>query len=269
MQAYSEIGDREEYNALMEKSLMDKLFFVDKIDPDVVLDFGCATGSLLEHIALWIPDGGFVGYDIDDEMIDGAESKFLDRTDNKFTFCRNWDQVLKHIELAHKHGKKIAVVLSSIIHEVYHYSEPTEVDQFWRRIFGSGFDYIVIRDMMPSHSIDRPSDMNDVARVYHKFLHTPQLQDFTNVWGSVENNRQLTHFLLKYQYQSPNWEREVKENYLPLFREDLLAMIPREYRVIYHEHYVLPYIRRKVRTDLGIELKDPTHLKLILETTHE
>ena len=59
----------------------------------------------------------------------------------------------------------------------------------------------------------------------------------------------------------------MKENYFPLYREDLLAMIPREYSVTYHEHYVLPYIRRMVKKELGVELKDPTHLKLILEKT--
>ena len=34
---------------------------------------------------------------------------------------------------------------------------------------------------------------------------------------------------------------------------------------MYHEHYVLPYIKRMVQKELGIELKDPTHLKMILE----
>jgi len=265
--AYSEIGDRAVYNALMEKSLMDKLFFIDKIDADVVLDFGCANAALIEHIALWMPEGEFVGYDNNPDMILEAESRFADRNDNKFTFCSKWDQVQRHIELAHKYKykKKIAVVLSSIIHEVYHYQEPHEVDEFWTRIFDSGFDFIVIRDMMPGRAIDRPSDMNDVARIYQRFHNTHQLQDFQNVWGSVENNRNLTHFLLKYKYEHPNWDREVKENYMPLFREDLMAMIPPKYRVVYHEHYVLSYIRRTVRTDLGIELKDPTHLKIILE----
>jgi hypothetical protein len=96
-------------------------------------------------------------------------------------------------------------------------------------------------------------------------LHTKQLQDFENIWGSIEDNRSLTHFLLKYKYETPNWEREVKENYLPLYREDLLAMIPVGYDVIYHEHFVLPYIKRTVKQEVGIEMKDPTHLKLILE----
>lgn len=139
MTAYSEIVDLTKYNALMAKSMMDKLFFVDKIEPDVIVDFGCANGVLLKHIASWMPDSKFVGYDNNPKVIKEAQ--------------------------------------------------------------------------------------------------------------------ELT----------PNWDREVKENYMPLFREDLLSMIPPKYRVIYHEHYVLPYLRRTVRNDFGIELKDPTHLKIILE----
>jgi hypothetical protein len=42
-------------------------------------------------------------------------------------------------------------------------------------------------------------------------------------------------------------------------------MIPTGYDVLYHEHSALPFIKRTVRTDFGIELKDATHLKLILE----
>lgn len=262
MSAYSEIVDQANYNALMAKSLMDKLFFVDKIEPDVVFDFGCADGLLLEHIALWLPESRFVGYDNNESMIVTAKNRIPDN--DRFLFFSNWEDVQKQIDVAHRNGEKAAIILSSIIHEVYHYQEPHEVDLFWKRIFDA-FDYIVIRDMMPSRTIDRPSDISDVARVYHKFGNTPQLQDFQNAWGSIENNRNLTHFLLKYKYLSPNWDREVKENYMPLFREDLLSMIPPQYRVIYHEHYVLPYIRRTVRTDFDIELKDPTHLKLILE----
>jgi hypothetical protein len=70
---------------------------------------------------------------------------------------------------------------------------------------------------------------------------------------------------LKYKYVEPNWAREVKENYMPLYREDLLALLDTDkYEIVYHEHYVLPYIKECVDKDLGIELKDNTHLKLIL-----
>jgi hypothetical protein len=77
----------------------------------------------------------------------------------------------------------------------------------------------------------------------------------------------LVHFLLKYKYVQPNWSREVKENYFPFYREELLAKIPNEYEIIYHEHYVLPYLKNQIMKDFRIDLKDATHLKMILQRT--
>ena len=39
-------------------------------------------------------------------------------------------------------------------------------------------------------------------------------------------------------------------------------MIPRGYEVVYHEHYVLPYLRRIVFEDFGVTLKAPDPLEI-------
>lgn len=262
MNEFSEVKDLTVYNERMDKGMIDKMFFVDKIQPGILVDYGCAGGQLIRHISSWLPDTSFYGYDFDSAMIALAKEKDIKNA----LFYNDFDVIRKRIrESKETQDCKVAVVLSSIIHEIYHYQEPAEVDRFWNQILDSNeFDYIIIRDMMPSRSIDRLSDIDDVAKVYRKFLHTKQLQDFENVWGSIENNRNLVHFLLKYKYIEPNWNREVKENYLPLYKEDFLSMIPSNYSILYHEHYVLPYIKSTVRTDLNVDLKDPTHLKIIL-----
>jgi hypothetical protein len=72
------------------------------------------------------------------------------------------------------------------------------------------------------------------------------------------------HFLLKYRY-TKNWAREVKENYLPLTYEALLALIPAEHDPHYVDHFILPFARQEARKDLGIDIVDNTHIKLILE----
>ena len=173
---------------------------------------------------------------------------------------KEWDEV----EFKHR-DTTTALVLSSVVHEVLHYSSPEVVADFWKRVFNSGFRYICIRDMIPARSIDRPSETNDVAKVYNKFGNQKVLQDFERQWGSIESNKNLVHFLLKYKYLQPNWEREVRENYLPMYREDLLAMIPRQYQVVYHAHFVLPWIARQVRNDMGLRMHDNTHIKIIME----
>jgi hypothetical protein len=162
-------------------------------------------------------------------------------------------------------AKHPALVLSSVIHEVFHYGSKVDIDTFWNQVFDSGFEYIVIRDMVPGRAIDRASCVNDVKKVYHKFLDSNLLNEFESIWGSIESNRNLIHFLLKYKYAEPNWQREVKENYIPISRETLLSKIPLCYDVIFHEHYVLPYLHKTVKSEVGIDIKDSTHMKLILK----
>ncbi len=254
------IVDFDIYNAQMGKGLLDKLFFVDKINPDCIIDFGCADGFLLKNLKTYLPETHMVGYDCDPQMVKLAEEG------SDIEFFSDW-QVIKGVIEQHRiQNHKIAIILSSVVHEVYHY-QGLEIDDFWKMIFSGDFHFIVLRDMIPNRSIDRLTDISDVSRVYREFLGSQELKDFENIWGSIESNKNLTHFLLKYRYKTPNWNREVRENYLPLYREDLLSMIPKEYNVMYHEHFVLPFIKRTVKDEVGIDMKDPTHLKLILEKT--
>ena len=255
------------YNERMAKPLIDKLFFVDKVDADVFVDFGCGDGTLIRQLVNWYPKAHFIGYDNDPTMLSQNFSrKELTAEDNsRVDLYHDWDFLATFLKEAKVYNQKTALILSSVIHEVYHYTDVKEIELFWKRVFTSGFDYVIIRDMIPCESIDRPSDVNDVAKILRKFRKSKELQDFHNCWGSITNNKNLVHFLLKYQYAEPNWEREVKENYIPLYWEDLLAMLPIKYSILYHEHYVLPYIKRQIKQDFEIELKDPTHLKMVLE----
>lgn len=244
------IIDYHTYNARMELSMLDKLFFLDKIDAGMIVDFGCANGALMKAIRQFNSHVPLLGYDIDPEMAKISQSVVGD-----------WDLIRGRVKTCNNP----TLVLSSVLHEVCHYGSKTDIDTFWAQVFETGFEYIVLRDMVPGRSINRPSHINDVKRVYGKFLDSKALNEFESVWGSIENNKQLIHFLLKYRYIEPNWMREVRENYMPVDREVLLAKIPEEYDVIFHEHYVLPYIFQSVKKDFGIEIKDPTHLKLILK----
>jgi hypothetical protein len=117
--------------------------------------------------------------------------------------------------------------------------------------------------MMVSNFTDRPSDINDMVKVINKTSKS-QLQDFENKWGKVNNNKNLIHYLLKYRYKA-NWEREVAENYLPITMEYLLSLIPDNYEIVFYEHYSLPFLKEQVNKDFGINIKDNTHIKMILK----
>jgi hypothetical protein len=250
------------YNQRMAKSLIDKIFFWDKIDVDYIVDFGCADGTLIKFLGKLDPNIKFIGYDNCEPMLKIA-AKSIDEdksvvADN-YQFTSNWEAIKTII----KSGKKTCLILSSVLHEVIHYSSKAEIDKFWDDVYNSGFDYICLRDIIPSRTIDRPGSINDFLNII-KLGNKNKIADFERVWGSLENNKNLIHYLLKYGYDE-NWEREVKENYFAIYREEFLSLIGKNYEVTYHEHYILPFLREKIKTDFDITLNDNTHLKLILK----
>jgi SAM-dependent methyltransferase len=258
----NEIKNYDSYNERMSASLIDKVFFADKIPLDIslIVDYGCADGFLLNFIKRFFPDAILIGYDKDEKMIESAKSN----TDG-IEFYSDWNEVLKRVnDIDHKGAQK-AILASSLIHEVYAYGKYEDILKFWDDIYCGAFDYICVRDMMVSMSVDRPSDINDIVRVLRRYHRTKALLDFQANWGSIENNKNLIHFLLKYRYMEPNWEREVKENYLPLYKEDFLSNIPQEYDIIFYEHYTLPFLKEQVKKDMSVILKDPTHIKIIMK----
>lgn len=265
----NKIQNYDVYNGRMALSLIDKAFFIDKIPADVstIVDYGCADGTLLRFLGNFFPNAKLVGYDNDEKVIASNKAHLI--SVKEFTplspvinidYTNKWNTVR---ELTETKGYTV-VIASSIIHEVYSYGTSKDTNEFWDRIYNSEFDYICIRDMMVSMSADRPSDMNDVVKVLRKYHRTKELLDFQSNWGNIENNKNLIHFLLKYKYMEPNWDREVRENYIPLYREDFLAMIPAHYEVLFHDHYTLPYLKEQVINDMNVTLKDPTHIKVVL-----
>jgi hypothetical protein len=58
------IDDVKTYNHRMEKSLIDKIFWVDKVDSSIIVDYGCADGVLLKALQKLFPDYTYIGYDI-------------------------------------------------------------------------------------------------------------------------------------------------------------------------------------------------------------
>jgi ribosomal protein L11 methylase PrmA len=243
------------YLERMQKSYQDKLFFLDKINNiDGIIDFGCADGALLEHIHECLPNVSLVGYDIDDTMIDCAKHQH-----NFASFSSDFDDCFEYIN-----ADNSVLNLSSVLHEVYSYSSCEEIELFWNRVFEYNFKYIAIRDLCASESMNRPSNMNDVVKVLQK-ADKEQLRDYESFWGSIRENKNLVHYLMKYRYLE-NWNREVRENYFPLSLERLLSKIPTDkYEIVYFENYILPFTANKVKEDFGIELHDNTHVKLLLK----
>ena len=249
------INNYDVYTNGMRKSCQDKLFFLDKIKEDItgIVDFGCADGTLIDYIDKNTDGIKLVGYDIDENMVNLARSK------SNHVFSTNFSECLDNVEV-----DKTLLNLSSVLHEVYSYSTSGDIDLFWQRVFDSNFAYIAIRDLCASESINRPSNINDYTKLLQK-TNKEQLTEYESIWGSVRENRNLVHYLLKYRYIE-NWAREVRENYFPLSLERLLSKIPTDkYEIVYFENYILPFTANKVKEDFDIDLHDNTHVKLLLK----
>ena len=247
------ISDLDIYLTRMQRSILDKMFFIDKVfEPfQYILDFGCANGELIKAMQPMFPDYGYAGYDISPEMIHAARENVPG-----VRFYDSWERI--DIPFAES-----LINISSTVHEVYSYCSEKDIAIFWERVFGSGFQYVTIRDMIFSQAEDIPVRRNQLEAVRNS-RYAEWLESFEQVWGRIERQRQLVHFLLKYKY-TQNWEREVHENYFPVYTEELMKRIPDSYRVVYRDEFTLPYIAWQIRKDFGFTLTDHTHIKLILE----
>ena len=254
------ISDIDSYINGMEMGYQDKLFFLDKIDTDVIVDFGCADGTILSKINKLYPKIKLIGYDLDEKMLTIARKK----NNNNSLLTNKWEAVTEEI----KKYKNPTLVLSSVIHEVYSYSNTFIIKKFWEnQVFGSNFKWICIRDMIPSSKMSRydiehfKDDVELVRKNSNKFY----LDSFENIWGSINSNyRTFIHFLLKYKY-TDNWDREVNENYVPISIETLYKKIPKSYKIIYEDNFILSSLQKQVKLDFGIKIDHTTHTKMIIE----
>lgn len=257
------IPNIDAYNSAMTKSIIDKIFFMSHVDAEIFIDFGCANGDLIKLLAMLFPDKQFIGYDISQEMIKIAIKNNNDIKNVSFT--TEWHNIEPFIK-----DKKTCLILSSVIHEVYSYGDKDSIKLFWSRVFNTDFDYIVIRDMFYNDYFDEcgyicPSYINKI-RLNKKY--EKHLNDFEEIYGKISNinKRQYIHYLLKYFYEE-NWEREVKENYLPLSDNDLYKIInyhSDKYETLYLNYYTLPYLKHKFKKDFDIDFNIETHMQIIL-----
>lgn len=254
------ISDVQSYIDGMGMSYVDKLFFLNKVNPDVIVDFGCANGFILSKIKEKFPDIKLIGYDVDVKMLENAKKLLGDDV----ILTSNWDLVCSEIS----NYKSPTLVLSSVIHEVYSYTNSKVVKKFWeKQVFGNNFQYICIRDMIPSVAMNKHELVKfekDVERV--KDVTDPfYLKSFEKRWGEIDGHyRTFIHFLLKYKYID-NWDREVNENYLPVSLETLKKKIPSGYKILFEETFILPHLKNQVQQDFGINIDHTTHTKMIIK----
>lgn len=256
-----QINNYYRYTQLMRNGFYDKLFFIDKLFRKwgSMVDYGCADGFLTKLIADIFPEKQLIGYDRDERMINYA--RFTGSMPNNVQFTSN----RKLIREAH------GIYLSSVIHEVYSYSH-AHVNEFWDDVFSPERKFVVIRDMIlpkfePLTNFDEM--VNAILTYVSKINAVGELKRFGEHfnWNGMESSIQAIHFLLKMPYiYSPNWNRELFENYIPISDYDFqVGVIPIGWEIFYEEHYTLPYLKFWWKENLGIDVPYDTHSKYIIQ----
>lgn len=255
------IRDYRHYTTEMRKSLIDKIFFMDKLDSgfETILDYGCADGQLIGFLARIFPEYTFIGYDLNPEMTRLAAEQF---SLPNVRFFSQLDALRGYLSERGIAPREVSLNMSSLIHEVYSYGNADDIKEFWDFVNCFGFGCITIRDMCLEQAAHRLSLKEDVLKV-RRTLKDDTIKQFESCHGSLSDNYQLIHLLMKYRYVN-NWQRECAENYLPLTLEELAAKLSPAYEIVYFDHYVLPFLQSVVKKDFDITIKDYTHVKLIL-----
>jgi len=253
------------YIEKMNKGLVDKLFFMDHIpDYDLLVDFGCADGSLIKAAVPYEPDATYIGYDISEQMLEKAG-----KGQDKIIFTSNW----KLVEEKLRQSKTSIIVLNSLIHEIYSYASLKEEKEFWARVFRSGFTYIAIRDMMM-----REKDFNKKIQSEHleeiltelreKDNGEEKVDSFEKVFGPITTEGELIHLLMKWNYWD-NWDREVHEDYLGIKVENFFKKLNSVgrglYEVKYWQPFTLQYLKNYVLDLIDYEIKSTTHIKVLMK----
>lgn len=254
------INNYDDYTAGMKKSMQDKTWFVDKIKKTrTIVDYGCADGTLVEHISEAFPNVfQLIGLDNDPKMLDLAQ----ERVGKKALFL----EPEEYIKIGADPGSS-CLNLGSVIHEIYSYCSEEEISRFWDFVFNTGFKYISIRDMGLSRidSSNQASDAFSIVKKIHLSPYKDKWMEYCTLREDKPSYKRTIEFFLKYRYNT-NWDRELAEKYFPLDTEELILMVPTEkYKIKMFDHYILPYHKDKIKEDFGIDFNVKTHYKMLLE----
>ena len=240
--------DLDGYLEKMEKSILDKLFFTDKIDLcdfDLIVDFGCADGTFLKNLCKIYPNKNCIGFDISKEMIKKAKSN----CNNNILFTQDLNEFNKALN-----NKKYAIVFSSVLHEL----DAKSFEVALNLMKNSGA--VIIRDMFFDKTKNDNIKHLSIIKQKDKYV-----DEFENKYGKIDNLLNLYHYFLKYTYTN-NWDTELNENYFGIDYEKILnALKNSNFDVIYDEKFTLLYKKQEIFDNFGYNLDLPTHRKLIFK----
>jgi len=272
------IKNSQTYLDSMRKTFVDKCQFMKDLPEctTTIVDMGCADGSFIEFLRKIFPQYRYIGLETNEEFFDMCIKKNLEvyHTIQEMNDTCDMDANTTHLNM------------NSLIHEIYAYDKP---DVIINDIKAFGFNSISVRDMIlsfPKFDCDEKSERDRKrfqfsGKLYYMFTLMLSAVAENENWAKkfkqhLEETKKFNHdsihryyhFMLKYMYDE-NWEREVKENYLPCTQSYKLSFLfDNCYDIVSDNFFVLDYLVDKWMKDFKLEscMKSEILKKI---TTHE
>lgn len=258
------IRNNDVYFTEIEKSLKDKLFFLDKIqDIDLLVDFGCGNGHLMDYILRNTNVKKCFGYDYNTETIVKNKNNYVgeDNIYFSFDFYDILSKVWKFRNQIHKSDQtpNLVIIFSSVFHEM----DRRDINAIIQLVYSSHlFDYVVVRDMF-SFQQDHNINFFELADKVKGRADPVQVEDFEDFYGEILLPDSIIHFLLKQRYKT-NWELELEEDYLQHSFNSIKRQFENTgYELLYDGNYCNEFLANEISEQFNIDFKYLTHGELI------
>ena len=256
--------DSKGYLERMEKSMREKLFFLEHIDLDnkIIIDFGAANGALVKELMkMNFENTTYFCIENNEEFFEQCKELEKERTADVYAFggLTEVEMWLRHNKQYGDEHREVVLICSSVLHECTSKMQKTIVG-FSR----SWCKYMIVRDMFFDRCFDEEEKLSLLEHIVIFAKHPELMQQFFYMRGV--SSESIAEYLLKYSYVE-NWASEVYENYLSvdwtwikLFRTPDV-----EPHILFENIYTNNFIASRVYQDFGVEIIWPTHCQLIVE----
>ena len=247
----------EKYYTQMSQNITEKIDFIVKelsnSNYKKVVDIGCADGKTIQELSKLFNKLQFIGIDINSRLVENNNNS---NAYQNITYITPSENSYKNL-----FDKNTLVIMSSVLHEIYSFTDKNSIKQLLSDISKSGG--VAIRDMYFT-----PNSLqveNNLQYIKSKRIITKS-NELLKVRNTKMSNEFITEMLLKSLYPD-NWENEKNEKYFStnwveianIFSENNLEKV-------YYNTYMNNYLLEKL--PMLKDLTNTTHCKVIYKRLH-
>lgn len=202
------IKNTKHYVGELAKALQDKLWFLEHVWVERMVDIGTADATIPVHMAKTFthPFKAW-SYEPNYNLFWEAVRNINKNATRRVTVDYKYADFVKNIK-----GENVDLcLLSSVLHEVYDKGTYNAINDFYNLIRIANANYVAVRDMrVVGGDMATPRHIGEAIQ---KHAPKDKLKDFHAAGNHTSKAIDAIEFLLKYRYDV-NWEHEVKEKYL-------------------------------------------------------